>query len=131
MTHVLLAHGGSHGAWCCADVQRYLRNEGLDVTAFDLPDSGEDRTPRGDLDLDDYTASCIGHIDAIDDDVILVGHSLTGLTFPGVIVHRSARIAHAVFIAALVTSRVQRGIDSIPTDRRPGYYEMAAKSPDN
>ena len=131
MTHVLLAHGGSHGAWCCADVQRYLRNEGLDVTAFDLPDSGEDRTPRGDLDLDDYTASCIGHIDAIDDDVILVGQSFTGLTFPGVIVHRSARIAHAVFIAALVTTRGERGIDSIPTDRRPGYYEMAAKSPDS
>lgn len=36
-----------------------------------------------------------------------------------------------MFIAALVTSRGERGIDSIPTDRRPGYYEMAEQSPDN
>ena len=131
MPHVLLVHGGSHGAWCWADVQRYLRNKGVDSTAFDLPGSGEDRTSRSDLDLDDYIAACIGHIDAIDQDVILVGHSLAGLTFPGVIAQRSARIAHAVFIAALVTSRGERGIDSIPTDRRPGYYEMAEQSPDN
>ena len=131
MPHVLLVHGGCHGAWCWADVQRYLRNEGVDSTAFDLPGSGEDRTSRSDLDLDDYIAACIGHIDAIDQDVILVGHSLAGLTFPGVIAQRSARIAHAVFIAALVTSRGERGIDSIPTDRRPGYYEMAEQSPDN
>jgi len=129
--HVLLVHGGGHGAWCWADVQRYLRNEGVDSTAFDLPGSGEDLTPRADLDLDDYIATCIGHIDAIDDDVTLVGHSLAGLTFPGVIAQRSARIGHAVFIAALVTSRGERGIDSIPIDRRPGYYEMAEQSPDN
>ena len=131
MPHVLLVHGGSHGAWCWADVQRYLRNEGVAATAFDLPGSGEDQTPRADLDLDDYIASCIGHIDAIDDDVILVGHSLAGLTFPSVIAQRSARIAHSMFIAALVTTRGERGIDSIPTDRRPVYYEMAEQSPDN
>ena len=59
------------------------------------------------------------------------GHSLHNLTFPGVIAQRSARIAHALFIAALVTSRGERGIDSIPIERRPGYFEMAEQSPDN
>lgn len=129
--HVLLVHGGSHGAWCWTDVQQYLRNGGVDSTAFDLPGSGEDRTPRANLDLDAYIAACISQIDAIDQDVILVGHSLAGLTFPGVIAQRAARIAHALFIAALVTSRGERGIDSIPTDRRPSYYEMAEQTPDN
>lgn len=100
-------------------------------TAFDLPGSGDDPTPRADLDLDDYIAACVGQIDAIDGDVILVGHSIAGLTLPGVIAQRSSRIAHAIFIAALVTSRGARGIDSIPVDRRPTYFTMAEQSPDN
>lgn len=57
MPHVLLVHGGGHGAWCWPDVQRYWRNEGVDSTVFDLPGSGEDLTPRADLDLNDYVAA--------------------------------------------------------------------------
>ena len=131
MPHALLVHGGGHGAWCWADVQRYLSSAGVASTAFDLPGSGDDLTPRADLDLDDYIAACVGQIDAIDDDVIVVGHSIAGLTLPGVIAQRSSRIAHAMFIAALVTSRGEQGIDSIPADRRPTYFTMAEQSSDN
>lgn len=131
MPHALLVHGGGHGAWCWAEVQQYLHGAGVASTAFDLPGSGDDPTPRADLDLDDYITACVGQIDSIDDDVILVGHSIAGLTLPGVIAQRSTRIAHAIFIAALVTSRGERGIDSIPIDRRPTYFTMAEQSSDN
>lgn len=73
----------------------------------------------------------MAQIDAIDDDVIVVGHSIAGLTLPGVIAQRPTRIAHAMFIAALVTSRGERGIDAIPIDRRPTYFTMAEQSSDN
>ena len=61
--HVLLVHGGGHGAWCWADVQRYLRNEGVDSIA-DLP--GRVRSNAAAILTNDYMAACIGFIDAIE-----------------------------------------------------------------
>ena len=131
MPHVLLVHGGGHGAWCWADVQRYLDGAGIASSAFDLPGAGADPTPRAGIDLTDYIDATVAQIDAIDDDVILVGHSIAGLTLPGAIAAREERIAHAMFIAALVCDVGETGIESIPSDRRPSYYELARASGDD
>jgi len=53
------------------------------------------------------------------------------LTLPGVIAAREERIAHAMFIAALVCDVGETGIESIPSDRRPSYYELAQASGDD
>ena len=53
------------------------------------------------------------------------------MTAPGVAIARPDRIARVVFVAALVTNTGQSGIDSIPDDRRPSYFEMARDSGDN
>jgi len=129
--HVLLVHGGGHGAWCWADVQRYLAGANIASSAFDLPGAGADSTPRAGIDLTDYIDATVAQIDAIDDDVILVGHSIAGLTLPGAIAAREDRITHALFIAALVCDVGEAGIESIPADRRPSYYEMAQASGDD
>lgn len=131
MPHVLLVHGGGHGAWCWADVQRYLDGAGIASSAFDLPGAGADSRPRAGIDLTDYIDATVAQIDAIDDDVVIVGHSIAGLTLPGAIAARQDRIAHALFIAALVCHAGDRGIESIPADRRPSYYEMAQASADD
>ena len=131
MPHVLLVHGGGHGAWCWADVQRYLAGANIASSAFDLPGAGADSTPRAGIDLTDYIDATVAQIDAIDDDVILVGHSIAGLTLPGAIAAREDRITHALFIAALVCDVGEAGIESIPADRRPSYYEMAQASGDD
>jgi thioesterase domain-containing protein len=129
--HALLVHGGGHGAWCWTDVQRYLDDAGVPSTAFDLPGAGADPTPRSGIDLSDYINATLAQIDAIDDDVILVGHSIAGLTLPGAIAAREDRIVHAMFLAALVCDAAEPGIESIPADRRPSYYEMAQASGDD
>lgn len=131
MPHVLLVHGGGHGAWCWADVQRYLAGANIASSAFDLPGAGADPTPRAGIDLTDYIDATVAQIDAIDDDVILVGHSIAGLTLPGAIAAREDRITHALFIAALVCDVGEAGIESIPADRRPSYYEMSQASGDD
>ena len=131
MAHVLLVHGGGHGAWCWVDVQRYLSGAGIDSTAIDLPGSGRDTTSRSSVTLQSYIDSVTTHIDAIDDDVLLVGHSIAGLTLPAATAARSDRICHVMYIAALITGSGERGIDSIPEERRPSYFELAEQSPDN
>jgi len=125
---VLLIHGGGHGAWCWSDVQRYLDGAGIASSAFDLPGAGADSSPRVGIDLADYIDATIAQIDAIDDDVVLVGHSIAGLTLPAVTAARPERIAHVLYIAALITEPGERGIDSIPADRRPSYFQMAERS---
>ena len=131
MTHVLLVHGGGHGAWCWADVQRLLGDAGIASTAFDLPGSGQDATPRAQVRLRDYVDATTARIDDIDDDVVLVGHSIAGPTLPAGTAARPDRISHVIYIAALITERRMRGIDSIPADRRPSYFEMAELSGEN
>lgn len=125
MPHVLLIHGGGHGGWCWSVVQRYLNGAGIFSSAPDLPGAGSDLTPRTSVTLDSYIQAVIAEIDAINDDVVLVGHSIAGLTLPAVAAARPDRVRHVMFIAALVTPVGERGIDSIPEDRRASYFEMA------
>lgn len=60
-----------------------------------------------------------------------MGHSIAGLSVAAAAVARPERVRGVLLIAALVVDRGARGIDSIPEDRRPGYFEMAKASPDN
>jgi len=130
VVHVVLIHGGGHGGWCWTDTQQYLTGAGISSSAPDLPGSGADKTPRAGITLDSYIDSTIAHIDAIDDDVLLVGHSIAGLTLPAVAAARPHRICHVLFIAGLVTGANERGIDSIPEDRRSSYFDRANQSVD-
>ena len=112
-------------------MQRYLAGAGIASTAVDLPGSGADTTPRGNVSLIDYIDAIVAAIDEIDDDVLVVGHSIAGLSVAAAAVARPERVRGVLLIAALVVNGGARGIDSIPEDRRPGYFEMAKASPDN
>ncbi len=129
--HALLLHGGGHGGWCWDAVRGHLADLGIDSSAPDLPGSGVDRTPRAGIVLDDYIAAAVDAVDRIDDDVTIVAHSIAGLTAPAVAVARPDQVAHVVFLAALVTRTGERGIDSIPEDRRPSYFTLAEASGEN
>lgn len=130
-THTLLAHGGCHGAWCWEETRRGLQAAGVAASAFDLPGCGDDHTPRAALTLEDTVAALLTRIDSLPaGPVRVVGHSIAGWLLP----HAAARrdqVVEMVFVAAVTLARGERGIDQIPADRRPGYHDMAAASPDN
>ncbi len=129
--HLLLVHGASHGAWCWSNVINELATLGVASTAFDLPGSGMDQTPRRTVTLDDYVAATIGMVDSIEaENVVVVGHSLAGITIPGVAAARPEKVAALVFLASVVLNTGERGIDSIPEDRRGTYFDMAQESGD-
>jgi len=129
--HLLLVHGASHGAWCWSNVINELATLGVASTAFDLPGSGMDQTLRRTVTLDDYVSATIGMVDSLEaDHVVVVGHSLAGITIPGVAAARPEKVAALVFLASVVLNTGERGIDSIPEDRRGTYFDMAQDSGD-
>jgi Alpha/beta hydrolase family len=89
-----LVHGAWHGGWCWERLAPELERAGHDVVAPDLP--CED--PEAGLEA--YVQTVLGALGGAGDDVVLVGHSLAGLTVPLVAAARPA--ARLVFLAALL-----------------------------
>jgi pimeloyl-ACP methyl ester carboxylesterase len=99
MTFVLI-HGGAHGAWCWEPMLPYLDGSAL---AVDLPGRGKKPGDLEKLTTSDFAASVIADIESARlSRVVLVGHSMAGLTIPRVIERIPERIASVVFVSALV-----------------------------
>jgi pimeloyl-ACP methyl ester carboxylesterase len=93
-TTVALVHGAYHGAWCWAHLVPELESRGLQVVAPDLPC---DDPAAG---LAEYAATVRAAI-GDRDDVVLVGHSLGGMTIPLVAAHRPVR--RMIFLCSVPT----------------------------
>ena len=94
MSTFALVHGAWHGAWVWERLRPELEARGHTVLAPELP--GEE---LGAL-FSDYAAVVLRALDEAGDDVVLVGHSLGGLTVPLVAAARAVR--RMVLIAALL-----------------------------
>jgi pimeloyl-ACP methyl ester carboxylesterase len=93
-TTVALVHGAYHGAWCWTHLVPELESRGLEVVAPDLPC---DDPAAG---LSEYAAT-VGAAIGERDDVVLVGHSLGGMTIPLVAARRPVR--RLVFLCSVPT----------------------------
>ena len=92
--HFVLVHGAYHGAWCWDALRTELDRDGHSSTAVDLPcqdpDAGAER----------YADDVIASAPKTPDGVVLVGHSLAGLTIP--IVAGRIRTVMAIYLCALL-----------------------------
>jgi len=93
VTTFALVHGAWHGGWCFAPLVAELERRGHGAVAIDLP--GEDAT-AGNAVYADVIAERLREAD----DVVLVGHSLAGLTIPLVPARREVRAL--VYLCALL-----------------------------
>ncbi|KAH6791421.1 methyl esterase 1 [Perilla frutescens var. frutescens] len=103
--HIILVHGGCHGAWCWYKLKPMLEAAGHRVTALDLAASGIDRRSLQELKtLADYTRPLLEVMAAIppSEKVVLVGHSLGGLNLALAIDMFPHKISVAVFLAAFM-----------------------------
>jgi len=105
VTNFVLVHGAMHGAWCWSRVVPLLEADSRvgDVIAVDLPGRGatRDAKPLSEITLDDYVEHVVGEIEGRDlHDVVLVGHSLAGLTLPPVSHRVRSRMRRVVYLAA-------------------------------
>jgi len=78
-------HGAWLGGWCWTHLAPHLQDRGHAVVTVDLPGSSP-----GVRSLD-YARVVLDAVDDVDADLVLVGHSLAGLTIPIVAAHRPVR----------------------------------------
>jgi len=104
MTTFVLVHGASHGSWCWDKVVPLLEAQGHDVVAVDLPGNtyGEFDIPPGQVTLDTYAQHGCKVLDQQDEPVVLVGHSLGGLTITQTAEYRPDKIKTLVYLTALL-----------------------------
>lgn len=105
MASFVLIHGAAHGAWCWERLIPHLESAPgtSGVLAVDLPGHGEriEGRPLEDITLEDYVTAAVEDIEAAGlQDIVLVGHSLAGITIPRVAARVPARIRRLVFFAA-------------------------------
>ncbi|POO02713.1 Methyl esterase [Trema orientale] len=125
--HFVLVHGAGHGAWCWYKVATLLEYTGHNVTTLDLTASGINPTPVRQINgsvvdyakpLMDFMAS----LPATSAKVVLVGHSLGGLSISLAMESFPHKISAAVFVTAYmpgpnlsyltVSDEVTRGRDT-------------------
>ena len=104
MTTFVLVHGASHGSWCWDKVVPLLVAQGHDAIAVDLPGNtyGEFDIPPAQVTLGAYANHVCKVLDQLDEPVVLVGHSLGGLTISQTAEYRPDKIRSLVYLTALL-----------------------------
>lgn len=112
-----LVHGAWHGAWCWDRLVPHLEARGHRVVAADLP--SDDMSAS----FDDYAdVVCASLRDCPADELVLVGHSLGGMTIPLVSARRPLR--RLVYLCALLPATGRSLSQQMAEDTEmldPGY----------
>ncbi len=115
---IIFVHGANHGSWCWELLRPLLS---APFSSLDLP--GRGMFPRDPAEVDvgawvDHVCNAITGPDL--HDVVLVGHSLAGITLPRVVDRIPDRIAHVVYIAAAVPAQGESIADMVLDGKAPG-----------
>jgi pimeloyl-ACP methyl ester carboxylesterase len=102
MAAFVLVHGHMHGAWCWDKVVPLLEAQGHRVVTPDLPGRGDETTPHVELTLKRYTDSVAAIVRAMDEPVILVGHSAGGTVLSELAELMPEKIAKLIYVAAIL-----------------------------
>jgi pimeloyl-ACP methyl ester carboxylesterase len=125
MATYLLVHGAWHGGWCWKRVTRLLRVAGHEVFTPTLTGLGErDHLMSPDIGLDTHIQDVVGVLEYEDlRDVILVGHSYSGMVVTGVVDRIPERIAQLVYLDAFVPEDGKALIDYQPPETAELFRE--------
>jgi pimeloyl-ACP methyl ester carboxylesterase len=116
-----LVHGAWHGAWCWEKLIPHLESRGHAAVAMDLPSDDPASTFQ---DYAEAVRSALGEAD----DVILVGHSLGGVTLP--FVARSRPVRLLVYLCGVIpATRATAGSPHEPSDSTE-IFDALRKDPD-
>lgn len=104
MTTFVLVHGASHGSWCWDKVVPLLAAQGHESVPVDLPGNtyGEFDIPPAQVTLESYAQHVCDVLDKLPEPVVLVGHSLGGLTISQAAEYRPEKIKSLVYLTALL-----------------------------
>jgi Alpha/beta hydrolase family len=120
-----LVHGAYHGSWCWDQLRAALENRGHRVLTVDLP------TENPHAGANEYTNAAIEGFADADDGLVVVGHSLAGLTIPLIATRRP--VSRLVYLCAMLPrpGRTQEDVIAAESDMfGPPLTESAAFTDD-
>jgi pimeloyl-ACP methyl ester carboxylesterase len=121
VTTFVLVHGAWHGSWAWDDLNPHLVDRGHTVVAVDLPLADPDAR------FEDY-ANVILRATEGHDDVVLVGHSLGGMSITYAGLKRDVRAL--VYLCPVVPDVVGVTRDGEPPQSEDGAYDSLVRRPD-
>jgi pimeloyl-ACP methyl ester carboxylesterase len=123
MTYVLV-HGGTFAGSCWDLMVPYLD---APAVAVDLPGRGNRPADLATVTIADFVDAVVDEIEQRDlYDVVLVGHSLAGITLPGVAARVPERLARLVFVAATVPEHGENILSSLDVETLQVAEESAS-----
>jgi pimeloyl-ACP methyl ester carboxylesterase len=127
MATFVLVHGAWHGGWCWQRVARLLRAAGHDVFTPTLTGLGERAHLLGPaINLETHIQDVVGVLHYEDlRDVVLVGHSYSGMVISGVAELAAERLGHLVYLDAFVPGDGQALSDFAPPAIIALFHETA------
>jgi pimeloyl-ACP methyl ester carboxylesterase len=122
-----LIHGGHHGAWCWERLLPCLKRSAVCVQ---LPGTAERLSNWLDLTLEDWCASAAEQLSEFSQvPLILVGHSLGGITTTELARRMPSRIRHLVYISALVPGEGESIADLLGRHGRANLFAPSGEFP--
>jgi pimeloyl-ACP methyl ester carboxylesterase len=119
MTTYILVHGAFvGGGWSWDKVQSLLEAQGHTAIALDLPGNGNDSTPLKDVTLQSYVDRVVQMINEQSQLVILVGHSLGGISISQAHEVVADKISKLVYVSAYL---LQNGESAFSKSQEPEH----------
>ncbi|WP_332369839.1 alpha/beta hydrolase [Spirosoma telluris] len=103
----VLVHGAWQAPYAWQSVKDQLVQQGQKVVVVELPGHGADNTSPATLSMDVYRDKVISAINALSENVILVGHSMGGMVVSAVAEKIPGRIDKLVYVGAFLPANGQ------------------------
>ena len=128
MKTYLLLHGAMRGAWLWHKIVPILEKNGHRAIAYDLPGHGKRAAERSNQNMSDYVRDVHAFINANDlSDLILVGHSMSGIIITRLAEEAPERIRHLVYLAAVVPCDGEALIDLLTPERQEALRKLEGR----
>jgi pimeloyl-ACP methyl ester carboxylesterase len=128
MKTYLLLHGAMRGAWLWHKIVHILEKNGRRAIAYDLPGHGKRAAERANQNMSDYVRDVLSFISANDlSDLILVGHSMSGIIITRLAEEVAERIRHLVYCAAVVPRDGEALIDLLTPERQEALRKLEGR----
>jgi pimeloyl-ACP methyl ester carboxylesterase len=130
MKTYLFIHGALRGAWLWERILPLIQKKGgAKAIAIDLPGHGKRAAERAGVDMSAYINDIIPYIKKQNlSDIVLVGHSMSGIIISRVVEEVPERIRHLVYLAAVVPRDGDALIELLTKERRETLHKLEGKA---
>ncbi len=129
MITYLLIHGALRGAWLWDRLVPLLEKGGARAIPYDLPGHGKRAAERAGVNMSAYISDVVSYIKKQNlTDLVLVGHSMSGIIISKVAEEMPERVRRLVYLAAVVPHDGEALIDLLTKERQEALRKLEGKA---